>query len=105
MSQLGKRDKKWALMLVSDIRQLTEAVQHHLKELLEDEGTSKYSVSDEDNAAHGHCIESDSDGSVDEVCQLDGCNSSTAVDDCDSEGEAICWHYTASSEEEWPYFD
>ena len=41
-SQLGKRDKKWALMLVNDSR--TKAVQHHLEELLKDEGTSKYSL-------------------------------------------------------------
>ena len=86
-SQLGKRDKKWALMLVNDSR--TKAVQHHLEELLKDEGTSKYSVFDDDNAAHTHCIESNSDGSVVEVCQLDGGNSSTDVDECDSQGEAI----------------
>ena len=47
----------------------SEAAQHHLKELLEDTGTSKYSVSDDDNAAHAHCIESDSDQSVVEVRQ------------------------------------
>ena len=38
-------------------KQLTEAAQHHLKELFEDERTSKYSVSDDDNATwHAHCI-------------------------------------------------
>ena len=76
-------------MLVNDSRQLTKAAQHHLKELLKDEGTSKYSVSDDDNVAHTHCIESDSDGSVVEVCQLAGGNSSRDVDDCDSQCEAV----------------
>ena len=89
ISQLGKRDKKWALMLVNASRQLSKAAQHHLKELLKDEGTSKYSVSNDDNVAHTHCIESDSDGSVVEVCQLAGGNSSRDVDDCDSQGEAV----------------
>ena len=42
ISQLGKRNKKWALMLGNDSRQLTEAAQHHLKELLKDEETSDY---------------------------------------------------------------
>ena len=61
-------------MLVSDSRQLAEAAQHHLEELLEDEGTSKYSFSDDDDATNAHCIEIDNDGSVDEVRQLDGGN-------------------------------
>ena len=93
ISQLGKRDKKWALMLVNDSRQLTKAAQHHLKELLKDEGTSKYSVSDDDNVAHTHCIESDSDGSVVEVCQLAGGNSSRG-----SRVKPFFWHYTSSSD-------
>ena len=44
----GNETKKWALMLVNDSRQLAEAAQHHRKELLEDEGTSKYFVFDDD---------------------------------------------------------
>ena len=43
ISQLGKRHRKWTLMLMNDSRQQTEAAQHHLKELLEHEGNSKYS--------------------------------------------------------------
>ena len=70
----GNETKKWALMLVNASRQQTEAIKH-LIELLEDEGTSKYSVSGDDNVAHAHCIESDSDGSVVEGRQLDGSNS------------------------------
>ena len=50
---------------------------------------------------------SDSDGSVVEVCQLDGGNRSTPVNDCDNQGKPrpSAGINTSSSEEEWPYFE
>ena len=60
----------------------------------------------EDDAADApiSIVASDSEG-VDQMS--DGGSTSTGVDDCASQAEAICFPllYVSSSEEEWPYFE
>ena len=94
IAQLGKRDRKWALLLVSGSQLLTEKAQRHLKAILKEDDAADAPIS---------IVPSDSE----EVDQMDGGSTSTAVDDCASQAEAICFLplYISSSEEEWPYFE
>ena len=94
IAQLGKRDRKWALLLVSGSQLLTEKAQRHLKAILKEDDAADAPIS---------IVPSDSE----EVDQMDGGSTSTAVDDCASQAEAICFLplYVSSSEEEWPYFE
>ena len=88
IAQLGKRDRKWALLLASGSQLLTEKAQRHLKAILKEDDAADAPIS---------IVASDSEG----VDQMDG------VDDCASQAEAICFPplYGSSSEEEWPYFE
>ena len=80
-------------MLASGSQLLTEKAQRHLKGILKDDAAD----------APISIVASDSEG----VDQMDGGSTSTAVDDCASQAEAICFPllYVSSSEEEWPYFE
>ena len=94
IAQLGKWDRKWALLLASGSQLLIEKAQHQLKAIRKEDDAADAPIS---------IVASDSEG----VDQMDGVNTSTAVDACASQAEAISFPplYISSLEEERPYFE